>query len=118
MCIYILCEHHEDDTVISSESLPPKFGRNGHKNVELSRGDFYFYFFKVPPPTFELTPGGSFFENKNARLRGGHRKIGCIPSGNYKLFAVTIMLVVILGVVAHKLNKYRKSPSVCGWRRG
>ena len=65
------------------ECRPPKnfFGRNGYKNVELSRF-FFLFFFKDLPPIFELTPGGSFFAKKNARPRGEHRKIGSIPFDN------------------------------------
>ena len=98
------------NTVISSESppplspppLPPRFDRNGHKNVELSRGDFFHIFFKLPPLTFGLTPGGFFFAKKNARPRGEHRKFGSVPSGSCQLFAIVVMLVVILGVIAQK----------------
>ena len=48
---------------------------------------------------------------------GGNTEIGSVPSGVCQMFVVVVTLVVVLGVVAQKLNEYRKSPSVCGWRR-
>ena len=45
---------------------------------------------------------------------GGNTEKSCsIPSGNCQLFAVVFMSAGVLGVVAQRLNKYRKSPSVC-----
>ena len=55
-------------------------------------------------------------EKKNTRPRGEHRKICSMPSGDRQLFTFVVMLAVV-GVVAQKLNKYQKSPSVCGRRR-
>ena len=59
-----------------------------------------------------VKPGGIFSRKKKARPRGEHRKIGSIPPGSCPLVVVVVMLVVVLGVIAQKLNKYRKSPTV------
>ena len=63
---------------------------------------------------FGRSPRGLFPEGVFFIFKDPHP----IPSGNCQLFAVVVMLVVGLGVVAQKLNKYRKSPRFCGWRRG
>ena len=84
----------------------------GIKTLSYPRGDLFFLFFKIPPLPLS-SPRGDLFSQKKRPPPGGNGKIGSIPSGNCQLSAAFIMLVVVLNVVAKKLNKYLKSSSVC-----
>ena len=99
-----VCTEHQQYTVISSESppRPTNLTEMGIKTLSYPRGIFFFFFFKVPPLPLS-SPRGVFFRKKKRPPPGGTQKIGRITSVNCQLFAVVVMLVVILGIVAQKV---------------